>query len=68
MENRRAKLNQFAFLLMINFILSYVLELSDVTIVARVSTPSFNAVNLISSTLYTISGVLGATAIVINTK
>lgn len=42
MENRRAKLNQFAFLLMINFILSYVLELSDVAIVARVSTPSFN--------------------------
>ncbi len=68
MENRRAKLNQFAFPLMINFILSYVLELSDVAIVARVSTPSFNAVNLISSTLYTISGVLGATAIVINTK
>lgn len=68
MENRRAKLNQFAFPLMINFILSYILELSDIAIVARVSTPAFNAVNLISSTLYTISGVLGATAIIINTK
>lgn len=42
MENRRAKLNQFAFPLMINFILSYILELSDIAIVARVSTPSFN--------------------------
>lgn len=42
MGNRRSKLNQFAFPLMINFILSYVLELSDVAIVARVSTPSFN--------------------------
>jgi len=53
---------------MVNFILSYILELSDIAIVARVSTPAFNAVNLISSTLYTISGVLGATAIIINTE
>ena len=53
---------------MVNFILSYILELSDIAIVARVSTPAFNAVNLISSTLYTIKWSLGATAIIINTK
>jgi len=68
MKNKRLELNKFAFPLMVNFILSYILELSDIAIVARVSTPAFNAVNLISSTLYTISGVLGATAIIINTK
>ena len=68
MKNKRLELNKFAFPLMVNFILSYILELSDIAIVARVSTPAFNAVNLVSSTLYTISGVLGATAIIINTK
>ena len=68
MKNKRLELNKFAFPLMVNFILSYILELSDIAIVARVSTPAFNAVNLISSTLYTISAVLGATAIIINTK
>ena len=68
MKNKRLELNKFAFPLMVNFILSYILELSDIAIVARVSTPAFNAVNLISSTLYTISGVLGATAIIINTE
>ncbi len=68
MKNKRLELNKFAFPLMVNFILSYILELSDIAIVARVSTPAFNAVNLISSTLYTVSGVLGATAIIINTK
>lgn len=68
MKSKRLELNKFAFPLMVNFILSYILELSDIAIVARVSTPAFNAVNLISSTLYTISGVLGATAIIINTK
>ncbi|WP_061995758.1 MATE family efflux transporter [Clostridium sp. ATCC 25772] len=61
-------LNKFAFPLLIQFIASYFMGVSDTAIVARLSTESFNAVALVSSTLSMIAGVLGAITIALNIK
>lgn len=68
MNSRFRKLNAFALPLLIQTIATNVMEVTDSAIVARVSTPAFNAVGVISSLLYLIAGIFGAITIVFNTR
>lgn len=62
------KINIFVFPLFVQFIVSYFINVTDQAIIARISTPAFNSVSLISSTLTMIAGLLGCITIVFNIK
>ncbi len=67
MLNKNLKeVNKFAIPLIIQFIASYIIGIIDSSIIARVSIPAFNAVNLIFTTLSTLAGILGCITIVFN--
>lgn len=68
MEKRIKDLNNFALPLLIQFVANYLIRLTDKGIVGRISVPAFNAVNLASSTLYIVAGILGVITIILNVR
>ncbi len=68
MSNRLKELNGFALPLLIQFVFNNLIRLTDKSIVGHISIPAFNAVNLASSTLFVIAGVLGAITVVFNVR
>lgn len=61
-------LNRFALPLLIQLVAGHFIRLADKGIVGRISTPAFNAVNLATSTLFVLAGVLGSITIVFNVR
>lgn len=68
LKNRLRDLDRFVAPLLIQFVATYLIRLTDKAIVGRISTPAFNAVNLASSTLFVVAGVLGAITIILNVR
>lgn len=65
-KNVIKELNKFAIPLLLQMISTYFIGATDVAIVGQISIESLNATSLISSTLETVAGVLGAITITLN--
>lgn len=65
---RIKKLNKFAIPLLIQSITNIILSITDQLIIGRISISAFNSVNIISSFLAMIAGILGSITIIFNIK
>lgn len=62
------KMNIFAFPLIIQFTLNYIIGLIDQAFIGRISTEAFGAVGVVNSFLYMIGGIFGSLAVVLNIR
>ncbi len=69
MNNERFKnLNKLAIPLLIQSVANYFINITDQLIIGRISTPAFNAVNIISSFLMMLAGILGCITLIFNIR
>lgn len=61
-------MNVFAFPLIVQFIVNYMIGLIDQAFIGRISTEAFGAVGVVNSFLYMVGGIFGSLAVILNIR
>lgn len=61
-------MNVFAFPLIVQFVVNYIIGLIDQAFIGRISTEAFGAVGVVNSFLYMVGGIFGSLAVILNIR